>query len=778
MELRMLGKTISHYKILKELGHGGMGKVYLAEDLQLKRQVALKFLPQELIRDNETRARFVYEAQAASSLDHPNIGTIFEINESDENPFIAMAYYDGGTLLDKIKQEDLTIEQIVKIAMCIAEGLQKAHHKNIVHRDIKPANILFSEDGEPKVIDFGLAKFLGQSVLSRTGTTVGTIAYMSPEQTMGKKIDQRTDIWALGVLLYEMLAGENPFKGEYEQALMYAIVNEDPEFISKIRADVPLALEKIINRALNKNPEKRFQSMQEMSEALAQSITDIHSGRSKTASVFRLGRYQRKVVFRSLPVLFVLVGIFVYFALLKDLFASPVTIALLPLENISHDTEQEWFTEGMTDALITDLARINNLRIISRSSAMKYKGSKKSSAEIAAELGVSYIIEGSVVKTEDLVKITVRLIDAASDEYRWAQAYERNFKDILSLQGDVAQAIARQIEVNLTPNEETYLTQKRTVNPEAYEAYLKGKFYLYKVTRQSMETALQYFELAAELDPDYALAYVGIALANCVPAQNGYLPMDKSYTNAQPAVAKAMELDDSLPEVHYMKGVIAAWYEWNWDLAVSSLENAIRLNPNMAEARAYYSHVLFFLGRPDEALTQINRALELDPFNTLYRWLYAMDLNYVHRYDEAVEELRQTLDKSPENPGALTTLRTTYHMKKMYEEAIDIWRRSYIADNDQQSLAALDSGYEEGGYNMALRRVAESKIRQSKIKFITPWQIATLYTRAGMPDEALSWFEKALEAHDPNMPYLNIDPIFDYLREDPRFKELIAKIGL
>ena len=774
----MIGKIVSHYKILEELGRGGMGKVYLAEDLQLKRKVALKFLPHELIRDDETRTRFVYEAQAASSLDHPNIGTIFEINESDENPFIAMAYYNGGTLSEKIKQKDLSIEQAIKIAICIAQGLQKAHLKNIVHRDIKPANILFSENREAKIIDFGLAKFVGQTVLSRTGTTVGTIAYMSPEQTMGKKIDHRTDIWALGVILYEMLAGENPFKGDYEQAVMYAIVNEDPEFISKIRADVPLALEKITNRALSKNPEKRFQSMQEMSEALEQSITDIHSGRSKTASAFKLGRHQRKFVLRSLPIVFVLVIVLIYFVLLKNVMASPVSVALLPLENISRDAEQEWFTEGMTDALITDLARINNLRIISRSSAMKYKGSEKSSAEIATELGVSYIVEGSVVKTKDLVQISVRLLEAANDKYRWAQKYERDFKDILSLQGEVARAIASQIEANLTPNEETYLSQKPTVIPEAYEAYLKGNFYLYKLTRRDIETALQYFELAAKIDSGYALAYTGIALANCVPAQMGYLSREESYANAQPALGKALELDDSLPEVQYMKGVIAAWYEWNWDLATSSLEKAIRLNPNMAEARAYYSHVLFILNRPEEALPQIKRALELDPFNPLYRWLYAMDLNYLHRYDEAVWELQQTLASSPDNPGALSTLRTTYHMKEMYKEAIDIWRRSFTADNDQQSLAALDSGYEEGGYHLALRRVAESKIRQSKSKFITPWQVATLYTRAGMPDEALSWFEKALEAHDPNMPYLNIDPIFDYMREDPRFKVLISKVGL
>jgi serine/threonine protein kinase len=347
----LIGQTISHYNILQKLGEGGMGKVYLAEDTKLNRTVALKFLPSELIRDEQTRRRFVHEAQATSALDHPNIGAIYEINESDENPFIAMAYYAGGTLREKMAQNDLTIAQVINIVCCIARGLQKSHSKDIVHRDIKPANILFSEDGEPKIIDFGLAKMMSGSVLTRTGTTVGTIAYMSPEQTQGTKIDQSTDIWALGVILYEMLAGERPFKGEYEQAVMYSIINEEPEFISKIRSDIPYTLDKIVNKALDKNPDKRFQSMDEMCEALENALNDISSGKSVTVSTFRLGRKQRRILMRVTPVLFLLLAILSYFFFYKDAQATPVSIVLLPLENITRDAEQDWFTDGMTDAL-------------------------------------------------------------------------------------------------------------------------------------------------------------------------------------------------------------------------------------------------------------------------------------------------------------------------------------------------------------------------------------------------------------------------------------------
>jgi tetratricopeptide (TPR) repeat protein len=409
---------------------------------------------------------------------------------------------------------------------------------------------------------------------------------------------------------------------------------------------------------------------------------------------------------------------------------------------------------------------------------MKYKGANKSSSEIAADLGISYIIEGSVVKANDLVKITTRLIDAATDEYLWAQEYERNFTDILSLQGDVARAIAKQIKVKLAPSEETLLTGKRTVNPEAYEAYLKGNFYCYKLTQKALETSLQYYELAVKLDPDYAPAYAGIAFVWGGRAQMGYIPMHVASEKAKPAAAKALELDTSLAEIHYMNAVFYGWSEWKWDLAVKSFENAIRLNPNMAEARAYYSHILFILNRPETAMLHIERALELDPFSALFQALYAMDLIYIHSYDEAIKLLQNTLKNVPGDPITLSTLRTAYHQKKMYKEALEIWRLSFAARGDQQCIEALNRGNEEGGYSMALRRVAETKIEQSKTKYISPWPIATLYTRAGMPEEALQWFEKALIARDPNMPYLNVDPIFDYLRDDPRFKNLIREIGL
>ncbi len=567
----MIGQTISHYKIIEKLGSGGMGKVYLAEDLQLKRQVALKFLPTELIQDDHTRKRFVQEAQAASALDHPNIGTVYEINENEENPFIAMAHYPGGTLSDKIADKSLNFEQSITITMHLAEGMQKAHSKEIVHRDLKPANILFSEEDEPKIIDFGLAKFLDHSMLTRTGSTVGTLAYMSPEQAQGKELDHRTDIWTLGVILYELLSGERPFRGEYEQAIMYAIVNEDPEYITKIRNDIPVALENIVDKALNKNPDKRFQSMEEFCEALKMALAEIQSGKSVTASAFRLGRQQRKFALRATPVLILVLVITAYFLYFKEALASPVSLVLLPLENISRDAEQDWFTETMTDELITDLARISGLRIISRKSAMKYKDTDMSSAEIGTELGVSFIVEGSVIRVDDKVKCNIHLIDAANDEILWADRYEEEFKDILSLQSEVALAIAQKINVNLTSTEESGFMDRGVVNPEAFEAYLNGRHYVYQLTKQGLDSAYKYFSLAAELDPGYAPAYAGISFSWAARAQMGYMSPKEAGEKARPAAEKALELDDTLPETHYLIAVTSTWGAWDWSRAIRSI---------------------------------------------------------------------------------------------------------------------------------------------------------------------------------------------------------------
>jgi serine/threonine protein kinase/Tfp pilus assembly protein PilF len=775
----MIGQTISHYKIIEELGSGGMGTVYKAQDTRLDRFVALKFLPPHLSQAEEEKKRFIHEAKAASALDHPNICSIYEIDETaDGQMFIAMACYEGESLKDKIDRGPLQVEEALNITIQIARGLEKAHAKGIIHRDIKPANILITDDGQVKIIDFGLAKLKGRTILTKAGTTLGTVAYMSPEQTKGAKVDQRTDIWALGVMLYEMLAGENPFKGDYEQAVMYSIVNEDPEFITKLRSEVPAKMERILEKALAKNPDKRFQTTEEMLEELKNTVEELKEGRRQKQPLYRLGRKQRRTVSRILSVILVIIIFGVYLWLSQISETKPISIALLPLVSITPNAEQEWFTDGITDALITNLARISGLRVISRSAVMKYKGSDKTASDIAEDLGISYLIEGSVIRVGEQINVNTRLIDAASNDYLWAQEFKRDYKDILSLQGEVARSIAGQIRVKLTPYEQNLLSNKREVNPKAYDAYLKGNFYWSKLTPQDLETALKYYELATELDPEYALGYAGIALVWLGRAQNGYVSYDVASAKAKPAAAKALELDSTLAEVQSMMGGFNAWLEWNWEQSVTAYEKAIKFNPSLAEARAYYSHVLFFLNHPEDGMKQIELALELDPFNSLFQALYAMDLMYIRRYDDAIETIEKIRQTAPRDPVALSTLKSAYHQKQMYQEALEIWRFSFEIHEDHEAIQALNRGNDEGGYSVALQRVAEIMIERSKTRYVTPWQIATLYTRAGMNDEAIKWFEKAFTAHDNNMPYLSVDPIFDSLRDDPRFKNLVKRMGL
>lgn len=775
----MIGQQILHYKIIEKLGEGGMGMVYLAEDTKLGRMAALKFLPSELNSDPDARHRFVREARAASALDHTNIGTIYEINDEDPRPFIAMAYYEGESLRDKMAKGRVDIPEAINLIIEIARGLEHAHNHNIVHRDIKPANILCTKEGEIKIIDFGLAKLTGQTVLTQTGQTLGTVAYMSPEQTYGTDIDYRTDIWALGVIMYEMLAGQRPFSGSYDQAVMYSIMNEEPEYLGRVNDQVPPALEKIVHRALAKEPGKRFQNMGELISALGEAREGSRTKTVQTSLIRRLSRKQRNILIRFTPVVIIMVLVAVYFLFIREVQASPISIALLPLTSIIDQQGQEdWFTDGMTDALITNLARISGLRVISRSSVMRYKQSGKTASEIANELGVRYVIEGSVMKIENQVKISTRLIDAPNDEYLWAHDYERDLVNILSLQGEVAREIANQIEVKLTPQEQSRLSTQQQVNPPAYEAFLKGNFFWFKLSREGLDTALRYYELAAELDSTYAPAYAGIALVWGGRAQMGYEPFEEVRKHAQPAAAKALELDSTLAEVHYMKAIIFAWGEWNWDLAVKEYEKVLELNPGMAEARAYYSHVLFIINRPEEAMLQIEKALALDPFNPLFKAIYAMDLMYARRFNDVIKSMEDLLQKSPEEYIALSTLRSAYHMTRQYDDAIRIWQESFRVRGDNEAIEILNAGYAEGGYSRALQRVAELMIERTKQgKYVTPWQIATLYTRAGMSEEALNWFDKALAAHDPNMPYLNVDPIFDELRELPRFRALLGKIG-
>ena len=768
------------YRIIEEIGRGGMGVVYKAEDIKLRRLVALKFLPQQWVSEPDARERFIQEARAASALDHPNICNIYEIGEAEaDRVYIAMAFYEGESLRDKIKRGPLARDEALGIAIQAATGMAKAHQKGIVHRDIKPANILITSDGVVKVVDFGLAKLAGQVKLTREGTTVGTVAYMSPEQAKGEAVDQRTDIWSLGVVLYEMLSGILPFKGDHEQMLIHSILQREPERLGKLRKDLPAGLENIVFKILSKDPAHRYKTMDELLEDLRSVAQGLQPARA--ASMIFRGRVLGVKKVHAYPAMAgaLILALGAWLLIFPKRGQAFDSIAVLPIENLTGDPGLEYFAEGATDELIGQLAQIGALRVISRTSVMKYKASKTPVPELARELKVKGVVEGAVHRAGDRVRIRVELIDALPEERNlWSQTYDRAMTDVLVMYSEMARTIAGRMQVKLAPQELTRLAAARKVDPEAYDAYLKGQSHWYKLTRPDLESALQDFELALAEDPNYAQAYAGIAGVWIGRLQQGFVPRSEAAPKAKAAAAKALELDSMLAEVHNILGGIKTWTDWDWEGGEAEYRRAIELNPNYPDPRATLSHLLNIRKRPEEAMSQIQRALELDPLNALFRAHYAMDLMYARRYDDAVAVLLDTLKTSPNDLVALSTLRSAYHMKHMVPEALDAWKASYAARGDHEAEEALARGFREGGYPKALERAAETLAARSSEVYVPAWQIGTLYTRAGKKDEALRWLEKAYQAHDPNMPYISVDPIFDVLRDDPRFKDLLRRMNL
>jgi TolB-like protein/Tfp pilus assembly protein PilF/tRNA A-37 threonylcarbamoyl transferase component Bud32 len=737
----MIGKTISHYKIIEKLGEGGMGVVFKAEDTKLKRIVALKFFNPQMLGTEEDKTRFMLEAQAAARLDHPNICTVHEIDEVEDQTFIAMAYVDGKSLEEKVGSGVLEMGEALDIALQVAEGLREAHAKGIIHRDIKAANIMVSADGQAKIMDFGLAKLVGRSRLTKTATIMGTVAYMSPEQASGDSaIDHRTDIWSLGVVLYKMLTGYPPFDAPSDAALIHKIIYEQMKPASSLRSDVPPAVEDIIQKMLRKDPRERYQDMQSL-------IIDLKTARTRMVAV------ENKT--------------------------SP-SIAVLPFVDMSPAKDQEYFCDGLAEELINALTQIEGLHVVARTSAFSFKGQHLDVREIGKRLNVETVLEGSVRKAGNRLRITGQLVKVDDGYHLWSEKYDRNMDDIFAIQDEISEVIVSKLKPTLLKSEEAKLAKRHTVPVETYELYLKGRYFLNKATEEALRKAVDYFEQAIAIDPDYAQAYAGLADSYLNLPFYSFSKRQEAYQKGRRAAVRALEIDDTLAEAHTSLGLVKYAYDWDWKGAEKEIKQAIELNPGYASAHLFYAHYLVGVNRLDEAIAEMEQAYKLDPLCLQINVDIGFILYFAGRYDRAMKAFQKMIELDPNHPYGHIGLGLVYLQKLMTDEALVELERGKEASGSEETAEDIyiAFGYAAVGKRDKALDVLTSLLARSEIEYVSPFMLAEVYWALGDIEKGFEWLEKACDVGDVWLLYIQVSPGLAPLRSDPRYKAILRKMGL
>jgi serine/threonine protein kinase/Tfp pilus assembly protein PilF len=740
----MIGKNVSNYRVLEKLGQGGMGEVYLTEDTKLNRKVALKFLPLQYVSDTDLKARFKREAQAAAALNHPNIITIHEVGEHEGRPYIAMEYVEGGLLKDLIRADKMSVAQVTDLAAQISDGLARAHQSGIVHRDIKPQNILIDADGRPRICDFGLAKLRREVMLTQTGTTLGTIAYMSPEQSRGEEVDHRADIWSLGVVIYEMLTGQRPFKGDHDQAVIYAILNSQPEPILGIRPDAPGALVRIVDKAMAKDPDERYQNAAEMAHELVSLKTELDSQATKTVMAERN--------------------------------MSP-SIAVLPFANLSADKEQEYFCDGMAEDIINALTQVEGLRVVARTSAFAFKGKHQDIRQIGKELSVNSVLEGSVRKSGNRLRITAQLINVADGYHIWSEKFDRDLADVFAIQDEISLAIVDKLKVKLLGDEKEKMVKRYTQNLEAYDLYLKGRYHWNRRTPESIKKAVAHFEQVIEKDPDYALAYAGLADCYSMLAQVFVIGSKEAFPKARELVEKALEIDETLAEAHASLAYILWSYAWDWIGMEREFRRAIELNPKYATAHQWFAMALAPLRRTSEAIQEIKKALELDPLSLIINTSAGYVYLYSGQDEKALKQAEKILDIDPTFDFAHLISALVNERRGRYGEAVERYLKGVTIFFSQEELTALRDAYSSSGWTGYLgKRVEILQQKADEGYELHHYDIASLHARLDDTRKAIESLEKAYEKREKGLTELLINDAFDKLRTEPGFIEIMKKM--
>jgi serine/threonine protein kinase/Flp pilus assembly protein TadD len=796
----LIGQMIGHYKVVKRIGAGGMGEVYLASDITVGRSAALKVLPPRLTNNGERLRRFQQEARTVAALNHPNILTIYEVGADDSSRYIASELIEGETLRQRLARGRIEIVEATEIAIQVASALAAAHSAGVVHRDVKPDNIMLRPDGYVKVLDFGIAKLgesafaeaaadgAGSTTLAETnlGLILGTVRYMSPEQARGERTDKRTDIWSLGVVLYEMTTGDAPFTGDTPQDVMTAILTTEPSPLGSSVAQAPNELNHIVSKALRKNPDERYQNASEMLEALKalHHRLQITAEQQLSAAEHPWLHWIRSPISMALAVLAGALGLALPLYWLRKPTTTEIpekSIAVLPFEYLSSDKTDSYLAEGIQEEILIRLSRIADLKVISRASTERYKDvQSRDVRRIAQQLGVAHLLEGSVEKAGDQMRVNVGLIDARNDSNLWADKYDHKLTDIFAVETDIAAKIAATLQARLTGAEQRAIASRPTENTEAHQMYLKGVYYWSKSLIPVIEKSRDYFERAIELDPNYAQAYAGLADDYGFAAANGLLPPAEGWPKAQAAAEKALQLDGTLAEPYNTLAAIRLYRDRDWAAAELAFHRGIELDPNFSEIHIHHAMCLVLFGRNNDALKEITRAVELDPVSLRFNAGWGKILFFLRQYDRAIEQFQKTLELDSNYPLAHKWLGYAYEKRGMLKEAIAEWSKALALTGEDASI--LDGAYASSGFEGAVRVLAQRQIDRFKEKmargqYIAAEDFVTAYMRLGDKEQAFAWLSKAIEERNRFAFEVRIDPIFDPLRRDPRFEKIVASVA-